>query len=113
MNITGFNIDGLNYETMTAHEFYGDYWHGNPNTIHKSPKLAELSYRMTMERETILKLLGIKVIPMWKDVWKYDVNNFTDGYRDEIIQYAHDSFSYPREALHGGSTEVFKTFYET
>ena len=98
---------------MTAYEFYGDYWHGNPNTIHKNPKVAELRYKMTMEREMILKLMGIKVVSMWEDQWKYKMNNFTTEYRDEILQNVNDSFIDPREALHGGRTEVFKTFYET
>jgi hypothetical protein len=47
---------------MTAYEFHGDYRHGNPNTIHRTPKVAEIRYKMTMERENILNLLGIKVI---------------------------------------------------
>ena len=66
-----------------------------------------------MERETILKLLGIKVISMWEDESKYQMNNFTDEYRDEIVQHVNNNFIDPREALHGGRTEVFKTFYET
>jgi hypothetical protein len=64
---TGFNIDGLNYKSVPAYELYGDYWHGNPNTIHKSPQVAELRYKMTMETESILKLIGIKVVSMWED----------------------------------------------
>ena len=98
---------------MTAFEFYGDYWHGNPNIIHKNPEVAELRYKMTMEREMILKLIGINVISMWEDEWKYQMNNFTPEYRDELLQHVSDSFIDPREALHGGRTEVFKTFYET
>ena len=58
---TGFNIDGSNYKSMNASEIYGDYWHGNPNTIHKNSKVAEFRYKMTMERESILKLLGMKI----------------------------------------------------
>ena len=111
--ITGFNIDGFNFTTMTAYEFYGDYWHGNPNTIHKAPNVAEIRYKMTMEREAVLKRLGIKVIALWEDEWKYEMNNFPTEYRDAIIQHVNNSFIDPREALHGGRTEVFKTFYET
>ena len=61
---------------MTGYEFYGDYWHGNPNTIHKNPKIAELRYKMTMERESILKLIGIKIVSKWEDEWKYEMDNF-------------------------------------
>ena len=111
--MTGFNVDGFNSKAMTAYEFYGNSWHGNPNTVHKSPKVAEIRYKMTMERETSLKLLGIKVISKWEDEWKYEMNNFPNEYRDEIIQHVNNSFIDPREALHGGRTEVFKTFYET
>ena len=111
--ITGFNLDGFNVKSMTAYEFYGDYWHGNPNTIHQTPKIAELRYQMTLERESILKLLGIKIISMWEDDWKYEMNNFTEEYRNDIIEHVNNNFIDPREALHGGRTEVFKTFYET
>ena len=41
------------------------------------------------------------------------MNNFTDEYEDEIIQHVNNSFIDPRDALHGGRTEVFKTFYKT
>jgi len=85
---------------------------GIPNTIHKSPQVAALIYKMIMDRESMLKLIGIKVVSMWEDEWKYEMNNFTDEYRDEVIQHVNASFINPREALHGESTEVFKTFYE-
>ena len=74
--ITGFNIDGFNAKSMIASEFYVDYWHGNPNTIHKNPSVVALRYKLG--RESILKLLGIKVVSMWGDEWKYQMNNFTD-----------------------------------
>ena len=70
---------------MTAYEFHGDYRHGNPNTIHRTPKVAEIRYKMTMERENILNLLGIKVISQWGDEWKYEMNNFPNEYSDSLI----------------------------
>ena len=69
---------------MTAYESYWGYWHGNHNTVHRSPKIAEIRCKMTMERKNSVNLLGIKVISMWEDTWKYEMNNSTDDYRDEI-----------------------------
>ena len=49
----------------------------------------------------------------WEDEWIYETDKFSSEIRDEIIQHVNDSFIDPRDALHGGRTEVFKTFYET
>jgi hypothetical protein len=41
------------------------------------------------------------------------MNNFEPAYLKDINTFVEDSFIDPRNALHGGRTEVFKTFYET
>ena len=107
-----FDIDAFDPKTNTTYEFNGDYWHGNPNVLQSDTKIAEIRYKKTKEREHILKLLGFKHVAMWEDEWKHQMNNFDSGYRDEIVQHVEDNFIDPRNALHGGRTEVFKTFYE-
>ena len=58
------------------HEFYGDFWHGNPaiynpddlnRANHKS--YGEL-YTKTMNRETKLKAAGYKIVSIWENEWK-------------------------------------------
>ena len=107
-----FDIDALDVRSNTLYEFYGDRWHGNPNVKHSNKEEAELLYNMTMERETILKLLGFKLITIWEDDWKHQMKSFTKEYRSSLIQTVKDNFIDTRKALHGGRTEVFKTYCE-
>ena len=65
-----------------------------------------------MEREQIIKLLGFNLITIWETDWKHEMNNFSTEYRNEIIDYVEINFIDAREALHGGRTETFKTYYE-
>lgn len=65
-------VDGYDPETNTVYEFYGDYWHGNPekydlNKIHPARKVTfgEL-YRRTIEKENIIKNAGCNLITMWE-----------------------------------------------
>lgn len=67
-----FNVDGFDPETNTVYEFYGDYWHGNPqkfapNEINPSNKksFGQL-HRATILKEEKLKQLGFKIISMWE-----------------------------------------------
>ena len=70
---TRVTADGL--VNMIVYEFYGDYWHGNPerfdpNDIHPRVKktYGEL-YTKTQERTEALKELGYTVIEMWESDW--------------------------------------------
>ena len=58
-----------------VYEFYGDYWHGNPNIygrdeINKKVKLTfgEL-YDKTMVREQLLRENGYQLVTIWEDEW--------------------------------------------
>jgi len=79
---------------------------------HSNKEEAELSYNMTMEREMILKLIGLKLITIWEDDWKHQMKSFTEEYRKSLIQSVSENFIDARKALHGGRTEVFKTYCE-
>jgi hypothetical protein len=68
-----FKVDGFDPTTNTIYEFYGDFWHGNPqvysaeavNCINKK-KFGEL-YLATLEKENILKNHYHLV-----HIWEYD-----------------------------------------
>lgn len=71
-----YRIDALDRENLTAYEYNGDWWHGNPeyynpNDIHPICKktYGEL-YRKTKEKEAILKKAGFKVISIWESEQK-------------------------------------------
>ena len=67
-----FRVDAYDAASNTVYEFYGDYWHGNPNIynsnfINKHNKITfgEL-YSKTMERLNKLFSLGYKVVYIWE-----------------------------------------------
>jgi len=68
-------VDGFNKETNTIYEFYGDFWHGNPdkydpNDINPMTKttFGEL-YSKTQTREAFLIKKGYKIIKIWENDW--------------------------------------------
>lgn len=74
LNDKGFYVDGIIGKTI--YEFYGDYWHGNPNTHkpfdtnkHNKKTFKEL-YEATLEKEEIFRQNGFKIISMWESEWK-------------------------------------------
>lgn len=73
---TKYKADGYCEELNTIFEFYGDYWHGNPN-IYKPEELNPTSkctfgalYEKTVEREKNLKLLGYNIYTIWESDWR-------------------------------------------
>ena len=69
-------VDGYDYATRTVYEFYGDYWHGNPNTmkpdkvnVFTGETMAEL-YRKTLDREQLLRSSGYTIVSIWEADWK-------------------------------------------
>lgn len=54
------------------YEFYGDYWHGNPNVynqnyINKHNKIKFITlFNKTISRENKLKECGYKIISIWE-----------------------------------------------
>lgn len=71
-----FKADGFIPETNTICEFYGDYFHGNPDVFDPNEKsglgdktYGEL-YAATMERERIIKEAGYNIISIWENDWK-------------------------------------------
>jgi hypothetical protein len=72
---TNFKADGYCEETNTIYEYYGDYWHGNPqvysrDSINKTIKCSfgEL-YKKTLEREEAIQNMGFNLVTIWEYKW--------------------------------------------
>lgn len=65
-------LDAFVPETKTAYEFYGDYWHGNPNKYNKDDFNSQKNksfgqlYQETLDREKIIRTAGYKLISIWE-----------------------------------------------
>lgn len=67
--------DAFDKNTYTVYEFYGDFWHGNPNKYSAGDKnilnkktFGEL-YKNTMDREELIKSAGYKIVSIWELDW--------------------------------------------
>lgn len=74
--IGNFYIDGIDLKNNIIYEFYGDFWHGNPE-VYKQGDINRVNgirhgelYRKTIEREDYLKSLGYKIISIWESEYK-------------------------------------------
>ncbi len=67
--------DGYCVDTNTIYEFYGDYWHGNPNVYDGGALNCVIGKTMgelfdaTIKREHMIKSLGYVVVTMWEQDW--------------------------------------------
>jgi len=68
-----YKFDAYIPETNTIYEFYGDFWHGNPNkykdgeyNLKNKSSFSDL-YKKTIDRENFLKSKGYKIISIWED----------------------------------------------
>jgi hypothetical protein len=69
-------VDGYDPMTNTVYEFYGDYWHGNPDTTdhnktnaHNKKPFRQL-YEETLIKENLIKQTGYNLVTMWESDWK-------------------------------------------
>lgn len=66
-------VDGFDKTTNTVYEFYGDFWHGNPQKFSRDEinKVCKKSYGelydKTMEREAFLKSKGFNLVTIWEN----------------------------------------------
>ena len=65
------SVDGYDPTTNTVYEFWGDYWHGNPNCpkASLSPK-AESRYKKTLAKINLIKTSGFNLVDVWERDWK-------------------------------------------
>lgn len=74
VNKKRFNLDAYDPINKIIWEFYGDYWHGNPNNLklnqNKIHPLKKISFNQcylnTLNREKFLKDGGYTVISIWE-----------------------------------------------
>lgn len=70
-----FFADGFDSKTNTIYEFYGDFWHGNPEIYpaDKINKVIDLSfgelYKKTLDKENDIKKLGYNIVSIWENDW--------------------------------------------
>lgn len=70
--------DAIDFENKIVWEFYGDFWHGNPqkynaediNCINKT-SFGKL-FKITLEKEKMFKKNGYKIISIWESEWNND-----------------------------------------
>lgn len=72
---TYFVADGYDPETNTVYEFWGDYWHGNPDKFslssinkHNKKTFGEL-YEETQRKKTKIISSGYNLIDIWEKDW--------------------------------------------
>jgi len=73
---TNYRADGYCKEKNLIFEFYGDFYHGNPELFDPSDinpvnlKSYEELYINTIERENKIKSLGYNLISIWENDWE-------------------------------------------
>lgn len=73
INKRRFNVDAYDPGTNVIYEFYGDFWHGNPEIYNlndfnwvKHKTFGEL-YSNTIERERCIKNAGYNLFSIWEN----------------------------------------------
>lgn len=70
-----FKPDAVDINNKIIWEFYGDFWHGNPQKYNskdincKNKKSFGALYNATSEKENILANNGYKIISIWESEW--------------------------------------------
>ena len=71
-----FCVDGIDYDNKIIYEFYGDFFHGNPDVHNKddiNPLLKETYgslYNKTINKEKIILNSGYKLKTIWESEYK-------------------------------------------
>ena len=70
-----FKVDGFIPETNTVYEFWGDYWHGNPQKYNpldinkNSKKTFQYLYEKTLIKRKMIIDAGYMLIGIWENDW--------------------------------------------
>lgn len=73
-------INATAFLPLTAYEFYGDYWHGNPSIF--GGGLID-RYRKTLRREARIINMGYNIISVWETDFESVINNNMKKARNE------------------------------
>ena len=72
-------VDGYDPETNTVYEFFGDFWHGNPD-IYSPEKVNKVCkktfgklYEKTFRRLRLLEEVGYKVVFIWEKDFRIEI----------------------------------------
>ena len=72
---TPYRADGFCKETNTVYEFWGDFWHGNPE-IYEATQLNKVKqktfgelYEDTMKKKQDIIAAGYNLIDIWERQW--------------------------------------------
>lgn len=84
---TKLSLDGFCIENNTAYEFYGDYFHGNPDCELKE-FASDNAYTRTIEREERIKKFGYNLMIIWES----DFNKLLKNISTEIIEKATETY---------------------
>ena len=75
INNKNYRVDAFDSLSNTVYEFYGDYWHGNPEIYNlefknnHNGKFFKDLYNKTIDRENIIKNSGYNIISIWENKW--------------------------------------------
>lgn len=76
VKIGKYFVDGYDPDTNTVYEFWGDYWHGNPDTTDHSKinstnkKTFRELYENTIKKEKLIRDSGYNLVTIWESDWK-------------------------------------------
>ena len=100
-----FTVDGYNEKTNTVFEANGCYWHGCRKCFPENT----FKYNKTQERKNILEAAGFKVEEVWECQWTSIKQHMKN--RKQLEEQARNQNIVVRDALFGGRTEGFKSYY--
>ena len=90
---TRYRADGFS-SPITIYEFYGDFYHGNPDRYTRDHLNKQLNVTMgelhdkTMARESLLISMGYKLITIWEKEWREIRNGIQGAFKvadEEVI----------------------------
>jgi hypothetical protein len=78
------SVDGFDRQTNTVYEFWGDFWHGNPEVFDPSEvnkmlgKTFKELYEKTMDKRMRIFKAGFKLIEIWENDWDKKANDYKE-----------------------------------
>jgi G:T-mismatch repair DNA endonuclease (very short patch repair protein) len=101
-----FTVDAFDRKNNLIKEFYGCFWHGCRKCF---PELTG-KHDKTMERQNMLEAAGYKVETIWECDW-YNIKKGLEN-KTQIERLAREQNINIRDALFGGRTEAFKSYFK-
>jgi hypothetical protein len=119
-----YTVDGFDEKTNTVYEYYGDFWHGNPE-VFEAEKMNPIThtrygelYDATMIREEAIKKAVYNLITIWENDYDFILNqDYSKEEQKQKKQAAEEQLKKSndlniRDAFFGGRTEVFSQYFD-